>query len=266
MVIACTATSVYNRMYLQYQFNQMANNITITEWLSGAGTYADGMALYAQSKSAKATLITTLSKGDNPKNREKLRYELKKLVIQTTYIPVVTTINITDKNEDTALAPDKKQALMFHNLPPELRPVYKKAMELFRENCLLKVQLNELAPGKKNDALAIQIQIFDNHHENRLCWQKIDYWLTYRKLPPIAITLTDGLTPAQLIKRQQNLFSSISRLKKRMSEANKEVKTETNLRVKNRLERAAARQQANIMRKEEELNVLTRLINAKDEG
>jgi len=240
-------------------------------WLTDSGSLADGLALLSACPGVNVRMLQTLGKSDTAKNRDKVKYELKKALntfpnggTQKTAVPVKNDmparVAVVAKTEQER---EKKQAVLFHQLPPQLRPVLLEANATFKENCMLKAALNDLPPLKEKQALQLQLKIFSNIQKNRLCWRRIDYYLTHQKMMPIAAPLAkaDSLSPAQQYKRQDNLFSSISRLKKRITINKAQFDIETSLPVKNRLEKAILRAEANLQNKEEELLTLTTLID-----
>lgn len=236
----------------------------VQKWFDTGCEYTQGLALYAKCPGMLPVLFKRLSKGNTPYNLDKLTHELKKHIPQKPS-PKRDVVKTVPKNTGADLhqvkAEEKKQALMFHQLPAELRPVYKQAMDLFRDNCLLKTELNDLRPEMESEALTLQLRIFDNLKKNALCWQKINYWQEHKRLPVTKASQLTTLTAAALVKKQQHLFSSISRLKKRLAANITVFEIETAVHKKTLLERAVAKQRANLMRQEEDLQEITNLID-----
>lgn len=236
---------------------------TIEKWFVDNCPYAEGLTIYSNLKTPNANLLRLFRRNESSANLEKLKYELGKL--RTTPEPVVKvteekeTVNI----ESTAIAHEKKQQLMFHDLPPELRPELLKANELFRKNCFLKVTLNELDPDAETEALNLQMQISENFRVNRLCWKKIDFWLEHRQLPKEVTSGFENLTGGQLAKKQQYLFQNISKMKKRFDENLKVLAGTNSITEKARLQRLVAKQDRELISKNEELEIITRLIDGR---
>lgn len=234
----------------------------VEKWFSDNCPYAEGVAIYSESKSPNANLLR-LFKKQSSANFEKLKYELGKL--RNSAAPVITKITEKPKLniEATAIAVEKKQQLMFHDLPPELRPELLKANELFRKNCFLKVTLNDLDPDAEEEALRVQMQISDNFKINRICWKKIDFWLEHRQLPKELTSGFEKLTAAQLVKKQQYLFQNISKMKKRFDENLNLISTMESISGKARLQKLATKQDADLIKKNEELQIITKLIDGR---
>lgn len=236
---------------------------SIEKWFTNNCPYPEGVVLYSELKTPNANLLRLFKLKESPANLEKLKYELGKFKNSPTPAikptPEKPIVNI----EATAIAAEKKQQLMFHELPPELRPELLKANELFRKNCFLKVTLNDLPAEAEDEALELQMQISDNLKKNRLCWKKIDFWLEYRQLPKEVTSGFEKLTGAQLVKKQQYLFQNISKMKRRFDENIKELSATENITKKARLKRLITKQDADLIQKNEELQIINKLIDGR---
>jgi len=252
---------------------------SIQKWLDTGCKYPEGVALYAAIPGCMLALLKRLQEGQNPVNHEKLKYELRKIlkqnIVPAQEVPVVTTsppAPLQKRGEKAAAVPqapaeppaqDAKQKLLFHHLPAELRPVLQEANALFAEKCLLKTLLNDLAPEMESEALELCLRIYALTQKNARCWQKIDYWQEHRKVPPLEIPKHSTLGGAQLAKKQQNLFSSISRLKKRLEQNRLQYEAEKRPAPRARLKNALAKKEGNLIKQEDELLHITSLIEAK---
>lgn len=243
---------------------------SIKKWINAGCKYYDGVALYATLPECMPTLLANLQQGKNAVRHEKLKYELKKALRSDQAPPPTPLPSRGDKMPAMIPSPpaeppaqDVKEKLLFHQLPAELRPVLKEANALFAEKCMLKVALNELAPEMESEALDLCLQIYNLTKHNALCWQKIDYWREHRNLPPLAVPKHSTMGGAQLVKKQQNLFSSISRLKKRLNDNRSLIAITDGLKAVAKLQRAIAKQEGNLMKQEDELLHITQLIEAK---
>lgn len=239
---------------------------SIEKWFANNCPYAQGVELYGALKTRNVNLLRLFKLKESGANLEKLKYELGKF---RTEKPIIKPKQLNDievvqlKVEATAVATEKKQQLLFHNLPAELRPELFRANELFRKNCYLKVTLNELPDDAEIEALRIQTEISENFQANELCWKKIDYWLEHRQLPKEITHGFEKLTAAQLVKKQQYLFQNISKMTKRFEDNSKLLSITDDTVVKYRLQRLVAKQDADLIKKNEELQIITRLINGK---
>lgn len=133
---------------------------------------------------------------------------------------------------------------------------------MFRKNCYLKVTLNDLPAEAEDEALELQMQISDNLKKIASCW-KIDFWQEYRQLPKEVTSGFEKLTGAQLVKKQQYLFQNISKMKRRFDENLKQLSATENITKKARLKRLITKQDADLIQKNEELQIITNLIDGR---
>lgn len=241
----------------------------IQKWFEGEKDYQEGVDLYAKMKHNKNTLRLFKLK-ENPVKKSKLEYELSQFLPKYILpkaekpITVVTKVNIEKYYEQQSQEKEKKSRVLFHQLPPELRPELLKANDLFRKNCLLKVTLNELPDVAENEALRIIIEIDANQKDNAACWSKIDYWLKHRVLPKESKSNAfDGLTAAELVKRQQYLFVNVSKKKSALAINRKALKNTTSLTEHKRIEKLIAKQESFLLKYNEDLRIITKIINGE---
>jgi hypothetical protein len=238
----------------------------IQEWLDGDCDYAFGVAIYSDLPRHNRNLLKTFQRKENTTNKEKLKYELKKYLtipaVQFVRINKPKLINNNALNvEQSIIASENKKALFFHQLPPELQPVLLEAHQLFKENCFLKVQLNDLPQHAEKKALELQITIRRNFEQNALCWKKIDYFLAHRVIAPDVVSVYEGMTPAALLRKQQLLYASISKLNSRLKENNDKLKTAVYVADKSKAERLITKQEANLLKQNQELLIISKLID-----
>lgn len=237
----------------------------IKEWLEGDCNYAFGVAIYGDLPKHNRNLLMTFQRKENSTNREKLKYELKKhlltpvVQIAPKLIPALKTATV----EKSILANENKHALFFHELPTELQPVLLEANQLFKENCFLKVQLNDLPVHAEKKAVEIQLQIHRNFEQNALCWKKIDYFLEHRVVPNLSISEYEELTPAGLLRKQQLLYASISKLNSRLAENHAKLPLAVYVADKSKIERVIQKQEANLLKQNQELILISKLIDGK---
>lgn len=249
----------------------------IEQWKASGASYDEGVQLYASLQGHNKVLLKNFQRKYSAQLHDKLKYELSKLDKSKTPKPKkihltknvkpqpsgqnVFKIDVVQYIEQQSEITQKKTAIFFHDLPQELRKVYLDATQLFREMCYLKVQLNELPEEAENTALDIQIQISKKQKENAQLWAKLDYWQTHRTLPKQAKGQFEGLSAANLVKQEQYKFAAISKLKKRLDENRKNLEKASSISEINRLQRAIAKQESNIIKKNDELLTIKRLIN-----
>ena len=240
----------------------------VEEWIAAGCDYASGVALYNEIGKNKL-LKNTFARNKSIANQKKLEYELRKFLpveakpIVEKVANIAKSINVEAIVEHQVKEYESKQTELIKQLPEELIPVLLKANLKWKENCILKLQLNSLPDDCEDAALKLQLQIDANWKENQLCWKQIDHYLEHKQLPKIAKSQFDNLTPAELVKRQQYHFQNISKLKKRITENRKVLSTTDSVSVKSRLERTLAKQESDLLAKENELQTLTNLVNGK---
>ena len=237
---------------------------SIKKWFDFGCNYPAGIEIYSQLNSCNKNILRILKFKETKPNLDKLKYELgkflpKEIVFEPQKKKEQTSVNISTTAEEN----EKAQRILFHNLPAELRPELFKANELFRKNCLLKVSLNELSSNQEEKALEIQLEISENFKLNKLCWSKIDHWIDHRQLPTLIENEFSKLSPAQLLRKQQYLFQNISKMQKRFLENSKQLTSCTDIAKKSRLQRLIAKQDSELIKKNDELQTITRLINGK---
>lgn len=234
----------------------------ISFWLEFKDSdYFEGLRLYESLPTHNKNLVRNLKRTESAFNRQKLIYELKKVVnvpIQKKELPISTTspvveITISPSPVLTSVQnQEKKTAPLFHQLPVQVRPILLDANNLFKENCLLKTELNDLPADKEAEALAIQIEINRNEKANTLAWSKIDYYLEHKCLPTTSKVNLSKLSVDKLMYNRNLLEASLSKQRKRLT-ANKEklhILEGTEL---HKLQRTVAKQEKAVLEKEERL-------------
>ncbi|EHO05403.1 hypothetical protein HMPREF9714_03341 [Myroides odoratimimus CCUG 12901] len=231
-------------------------------WLeSKSSNYFEGLQLYESLPTHNKNLVRNLKRAESAFNRQKLIYELRK-VVNTTPPKKTITVTPTSPVEENTISPspvlttvkdqEKKTALLFHQLPVQVRPILLEANNLFKENCLLKTELNELHADQEAEALSIQIQIDRNEKANTLAWSKIDYYLKHKCLPPTSRVNISKLSIDKLMYKRNLLEASLSKQRKRLT-ANKEKLSILEGTELHKLQRAVAKQEKAVLEKEEQL-------------
>lgn len=249
----------------------------IEQWKAKGTPYNEGILLYASLPAHNKVLLKNFQKKQTPQLLEKLKYELSKIDNSAKTVTNVLKQIKTEQNgtnepkrnktelvqyiEQQQIQYTTKQALYFHELPAELRPILLEANTLFKEMCLLKVQLNELPAEAETKALQLQTEISQKQKKNALCWEKLDYWKTHKVAPKEAKSEFESLSPANLLRKEQHLFASISKMKKRLAENKELLKTANGVNEVNKLQRTIAKQESTLIAKNEELLTIKRLIN-----
>jgi hypothetical protein len=257
----------------------------IEQWKAKGTPYNEGVLLYASFPTHNKTLLKNFQRKQTAQLLEKLKYELSKIAKSAKtaevgkkaqecaktaksdkngdFVQKNSTPNVVQYIEQQQTNYVTKQALYFHELPAELRPILLEANTLFKEMCFLKVQLNELPAEAETKALSLQIDIAKKQKQNALCWEKLDYWKKHKVAPKEAKSKFETLSPANLVKQEQYLFASISKMKKRL-ELNRELlKTASGVIKVNKLQRAISKQESTLIAKNEELLKIKQLIDGK---
>lgn len=226
----------------------------VQEWMTNGCDYKQGVEIYKNLKGVNKMLLRQFALAENPQRKAKLIYELKK------HLPVVEEVKPIVQNQpemvtvETSVEKETKRvAPLFHELPNELRPVLLEANNLFKENCLLKVQLNECMVLEEEKALQIIIQIDRNFRANQMCWDKINYWKTHKILPKqTAVSNISQWSMDKLLKQQHLLGSSLSKMEKRLKENELKFKNAEGA-ESDRIKRLVAKQEKEVIKKREEL-------------
>lgn len=243
----------------------------IEQWKAKGTPYNEGVLLYESLPAHNKVLLKNFQKKQTPQLLEKLKYELSKIdnSFQNQSKPVKSSqkqsneVSFVQYIEHQQTNYTTKQALYFHELPAELRPILLEANTLFKEMCFLKVQLNELPAEAETKALQLQTEIAQKQKKNALCWEKLDYWKTHKVAPKEAKGKFETLTPANLVKQEQYLFASISKMKKRLESNRELLKTTVGIVELNKLQRTISKQESTLIAKNEELLKIKALINGE---
>ncbi|UOX32414.1 hypothetical protein LXD69_10155 [Flavobacterium sediminilitoris] len=249
----------------------------VTKWINNGCNYDEGVSLYETFPSHNKTLLKNFKRKQSIQLLEKLKYELKKFakevieptvkekftVVQKTSGQILSKNSIVQHIAQSSTSEQTKQALYFHELPGELRPVLLEANNLFKEMCFIKVELNDLPAHAEKKALELQIAISQKQKQNSNCWKKIDYWQKHRVAPKEKESKFNELAPAELLRKEQYLFASISKINKRLIANRAILKTISSLNESNRLHRAIAKQENSLIIKNDELTQIKALINGK---
>lgn len=247
----------------------------IQEWLHNGADYQQGVKIYQSLKGHSKLLLRQFLLRENAQRKEKLIYELKKFITSSEVIQLITPEipqdipsvieSIPQSEIESTIESEKKRiAPLFHELPTELRPILLEANQLFKENCYLKVELNELPIEAEDQALRIQTKIDANFKTNAMCWDKIEFWRKYKILPKLSNQNTiENFSMDKLIKEQHLLNSSLSKMQKRLEENKQLLKVEENPSSREKLLRKITKQEADVLKKRELLLTIKTTIDVK---
>lgn len=241
----------------------------IKNWLNNPTDYQEGITIYKSLKTCNKMLLRNFERTETALNKQKLIYELRKVAqIPMPNIPSSTTFIISktttesNKPEQTIESEDKRIAPLFHELPAELRPILLEANNMFKENCLLKTELNELKADQEKEALEIILTIDRNWKANQICWDKIEYFQKHRELPKSLDVPISSYSMDKLLKEQALLQSSVCRQEQRFAENKEKIRTAEGKEI-NRLQRLLLKQEKDILEKREKLFKIKNEIDVK---
>lgn len=248
--------------YCRWPLAIFATMESVNTWFDNGCGYWPGVELYASLPGKKPMLLRNLQKKESAENLVKLKYELEAFRKVTKAAPVSKPVPAAPIPPVAAVPskpiPKPHTPVYFQNLPAALRPVLLEANNYHREACMLKAELNDVAGVDEKACLTLQLKIFSLLKKNALCWEQIDHWERHGKI--LTIEKPQPLSEAKLHKRQALLFSSTSKLKKRLKGNIDKLEAATNLKERTRLEKNVAKQSANLLRQETELQAITSLI------
>lgn len=189
-----------------------------------------------------ATLVSLLRKYKNAPVKE----ETKKPELPSP-APTAPTQEVINKEHERAQIAQESTTREFSgirlgDLPPELRPRFLRARQVFYDMIELKFALNDLPPEAEQSALSIQLQILDLDEERDLIWKELHHWKNHRSILKAPTDDFAGLTNPQLYQKKRNLTSSISKIEKRLDEKYALLDKETNkhqqLLIENQIKRS----------------------------
>jgi len=213
--------------------------MTPKEWLDSERDYEVGRLLYdalGDNKRLKLLLIS----GDSRYNREALAWEIGKLAkagVVTSVVAAVTAIvtatppvveNATETLQTEPAkdyGPDIDRAALLIPLSQARRPLYD-------ERTLLHGSLEVLAEkGTQEEVRQVAERVMQLSRELNANWKIDGYVREHGQLPPASAPEPgfEALTPAELLKKRNNLRSQVSKLKKRTDRADDLAKVEAQL-------------------------------------
>ncbi len=206
--------------------------------------YGAGVAIYKSLPTAKNRTVTLLERGRNDRNMATLIGELRKAknehpapetkkqplpVIKTTAPKPDAPQKEAEQNFLKEEASKKFVAkIRYGELPPELKPRFRKARDLFYDMCDLKFIHNDLPDEAESEALAIMLQIEDLDEQKDTIWKELEHWQLYKTMLPVKASEDfSKLTDIEKEKRRRLLDNYIkkksARIKKWQAAAEKET-------------------------------------------
>jgi len=197
----------------------------IKKWFENKGSYADGLALYAQIKGCQRLLLTKLAQ-ENTQNFLMLKYELKMALSTAGGVTIPTKQNVAPQpavpkkeplleviiKESTEAQFEKETMAMY---PVELHGVYRARVSDFYRACEIKFKLNALEPDDEDTALDILMELEALWDAIDNAWIVLHHWRDHKRIMPVEVsedfTVLNGI---QLVKRRGQLETSKSKREK----------------------------------------------------
>lgn len=196
--------------------------MSIEDWFKSKD-YNTGVSIYASLPGCSRSVLVRLKRGNTPKNRATLKYELTKQRKTHIKIDVNPTakktpsprpiVNHKEDRIETAVVESNRKITMAMLPYPSLRKRFVEKNNAFYQYCELKYQLNELAPEDEEVALKIILEIMKLNSFIDSVWREIDYFLKHKKLLPKANDYTEFPYRKQL-KQLQLLYQRRTKRKK----------------------------------------------------
>lgn len=207
----------------------------IQNWFDNKGTYQDGLKLYSELPSKSNLLLRSLSK-ETAANFLKLKYELKKALNTGSKA-------IIQKEEKTVSEPKKeaenksllqviveqsanefleKETMAMY--PIELHSTYRERISDFYRVCELKFKLNAIHPDDEAEAYELMLEMEDLWERIDRAWFVLNHWKDTGRIMPVKATEDfSKLSAIQLVKRRDQLQTSVSKRTKTLSKIQEEV-------------------------------------------
>jgi hypothetical protein len=209
--------------------------MTVQAWLDSERDYEVGRLLYDQ-LGDNTRLKQVLGHGPSAYNREALAWELGKLA--KAGVVTAVTINVTAPALVVENATETLQSEPAKDYGPDidraalLIPLSQARRPLYDERTLLHGQLEVLAEkGTQEEVRQAAERIIQLSRDLNANWKIDGYVREHGQLPPAPAPAPglDTLTPAELVKKRNNLRSQVSKLKKRTDRADDLAKVEAQL-------------------------------------
>ena len=219
----------------------------IQKWFDTKGTYREGLKLYAELPFKSNLLLKSLDK-ESAANFLKLKYELKKALN--------TRSSTNTRKPEKFVSEPKKEAKQQSLLqvivkqsadefleketmamyPIELHQTYRERISDFYRVCELKFKLNAIPPDNEEEAHELMLEMEDLWERIDRAWFVLNHWKDTGRIMPVNNSEDfSKLSAIQLVKRRDQLQTSVSKRSKTLQkmlqevEASPEDKTKANL-------------------------------------
>jgi hypothetical protein len=171
----------------------------------------------------KVKLISAFSSA----NHAKLKYFIKQLNIDLPEVAEVKGTKTEEISTKTIVPPKQKNSIfsdLISNYPKELHSAFKMRYEHWLEACSIKIQLNDVDIRDEKKALEIQWLLMNQLDAMDKCQRALEYYKVNKRVLETETKATfENLTPMELIKRRNNLRSSITKRTATMKRMEKEL-------------------------------------------
>jgi hypothetical protein len=246
----------------------------IVQWFKDSRDYQTGVRIYAMLPKASKNILTRLQRGENPRNRATLLYELNKL--KKSALNVSIPINSVENIQSTqppipppdpikkSLTQDNGKVTMAMLPDPILRKRFVQKNQAFYKRWELKHQLNGLAPRQEAEALELITEIMRLTKLIDQIWTEIDYYMAHKKLLPSSSKDYTLLSPMAKVRERQLLYSRKSKREKTVNNYLLKLKSTTDTKARANLQRKISEKQKVITQMDIDIKKLNELINASD--
>lgn len=248
----------------------------IQEWLDSGADYDTGLILYSKQPKHNKNLLRLFMRKNSHINLEKLKYELKKLSVNSLKkggiaIEIIKGANKhVNKSDELPIVnvsgnTDNKQyrLLRINQLPVELHPLYIKQKNDFATACSLKIQLNDLPAEDETEALEFCLEIERLFDSIEKAWKVFDHYTEFKVVPEMEDKTYDDLSPVLLLKAEKSKREAISKARARIKAWTTELDNTTDKTKRQKLHRQLQKKNEDLMSHELALEKIKELINKK---
>lgn len=236
--------------------------MTIQQWFDRGCDYDQGVKLF-KSKGGAPALVRVFETRKGAFNARKLKVELSKMRDKDVVIQKNKVVPIRVSAEKIKQSPENKTITSkpISAYPVELHEVYNFRIQTFLKAASLKIRLNDIPDDDQENALAIQLQIWELLKKNEKCWSILDHYDATGQILPFA-TKKDfsRLTHEQCFNKRQRLYVNVSKRKKTIEKMQAEYLQETKEAVKERLAEKILQKQKELQERQNDIDELTEII------
>ena len=187
--------------------------MTIKEWLTTGGSFDEGLALFQRSSRNRHILRYLTRKRD----MDKLRYELEKIrkIRGDGRVPAFRPVAVPEPAEKFPDPDDRlpeKKTLDYRTLPDEIKPAYRKTVEIYRAMRSLHEKMKLVKSGSERKYIRERLLALDL--ERAAMWKIIDRWRQDGILPEPAPDESLPTDPKSVAAARVSITRNLALLKK----------------------------------------------------